>query len=868
MKKLIALLLVLTICVSLVTIGASSQVSAAKIEDASESVGEGKVTLNEETLLEIQKYTRGLDSTFGAIIYWGKAIYGVYSIGKAICEFTGLVESHQAAVMRRFNEIETLIRDVQNKVEAQIKDVEKFRTDLFKILADGKVDVFNAKVKSMKNDMDVLQSYYKNAKDDYAPEVAIKGEALPKTMTDNNIKPKKWLDLEKASEQEIAAYNDTLTDIIIEGCRQGSKRYEQYSSRLDSFEKTFQDILTDLDYDYKSNPIKTYDVFCTYAYNFDTQAYLPRVAFRESILSDITEAMALFHILYKSYTNPDNDFVKRRIEVFQDAVLDIQTHYPVSLTPDKVAAHPHFTVDPMASYSFIGEYISEIKVSGHPNRDTAVKTLTNEGYKVIYFDLNRDAGGHFVYLGFKTTSNYSEAIKEIVVRNGEKSNSDTWEYTGYNYNLCPYEGDSGFNRSKGDLNCGASGDHLRFYYTKDELADKTAISSIDFFENDLKGLLNYVKRIPGKSMVMEENNNSWLGKNDFGTYLEKGEIYAELNAGITRVSKIYMCVTKANITRKYVDDDPKYYPYSYVLNSKVSFTSLRDPQSYNTINNMFGTGTRGFALRYGGKSEGRNWTEEEEAGFSNRVRAATIKDELKSAGIDTGNFSLLTKVDRYQNDRHHIKEYAYNSTDIVDYNTNTLLSDWGSAFSSKYFNEFVMVLCDSNLLAQSYVTRDKRVNYLDTWFINKDTDLDKKLCYMKKMGGATFDDDVGYFTLEDSTGYTGLSKFCILGDVNDDGVVDIRDVTAIQRHLAETETLKDDALEAADIPEMSFEKATATVTLVNKTTGKEYEEEITYTKTNYIEDDKVTVKDVSAIQQVLAEFDNVNDRVGGFWYYL
>ena len=47
-----------------------------------------------------------------------------------------------------------------------------------------------------------------------------------------------------------------------------------------------------------------------------------------------------------------------------------------------------------------------------------------------------------------------------------------------------------------------------------------------------------------------------------------------------------------------------------------------------------------------------------------------------------------------------------------------------------------------------------------------------------------------------------------------------------------------------------------------------YEKEITYTKTNYIEDDEVTVKDATAIQKFLAQFENINGRIGGFWYYL
>ena len=44
-----------------------------------------------------------------------------------------------------------------------------------------------------------------------------------------------------------------------------------------------------------------------------------------------------------------------------------------------------------------------------------------------------------------------------------------------------------------------------------------------------------------------------------------------------------------------------------------------------------------------------------------------------------------------------------------------------------------------------------------------------------------------------------IPKLAARGDANHDGVIDVRDVTAIQRHASEYELLTGDALRAADV---------------------------------------------------------------------
>lgn len=98
-------------------------------------------------------------------------------------------------------------------------------------------------------------------------------------------------------------------------------------------------------------------------------------------------------------------------------------------------------------------------------------------------DLNDGAGGDYIYLLAKKKENLpdGEYITDfcIVV-------TDTWavpdemEEDGITWHLAPYDGDSHFKSSKGDLNCGASGKSIYLYYTKTPFADKRAVKSIWF----------------------------------------------------------------------------------------------------------------------------------------------------------------------------------------------------------------------------------------------------------------------------------------------------------------------------------------------------------------------------------------------------
>ena len=129
-------------------------------------------------------------------------------------------------------------------------------------------------------------------------------------------------------------------------------------------------------------------------------------------------------------------------------------------------------------------YIKDIIVVGY-DKDSQAQAKMNEleksGWSFLKYDLNKGAGGHFIYVGYQTTNDPNEAIRNIIVRDdGNRPNNTVVDDV--NYTLCNYTGDSRFCGEKGDLNCKAGGADIMFYYTKDEVGDGKAVDSI-FVDN-------------------------------------------------------------------------------------------------------------------------------------------------------------------------------------------------------------------------------------------------------------------------------------------------------------------------------------------------------------------------------------------------
>lgn len=154
-------------------------------------------------------------------------------------------------------------------------------------------------------------------------------------------------------------------------------------------------------------------------------------------------------------------------------------------------------------------YIKEVAVSGNSDKSLAKSYLTNEGFTLLDTDLNYDADGWYIYLGFKTTDKYEEAITDLMVMNGGNyatlagadnlvtvtNEGKTWEYH-------PVKRFS--NNFNGDLNRGSGGDDLFLYYTRSNITDGVVISGLDVVHSgSSKRDANYVKGCTEKKVIYD-----------------------------------------------------------------------------------------------------------------------------------------------------------------------------------------------------------------------------------------------------------------------------------------------------------------------------------------------------------------------------
>lgn len=139
-------------------------------------------------------------------------------------------------------------------------------------------------------------------------------------------------------------------------------------------------------------------------------------------------------------------------------------------------------------------YIKEVVVSASETAADAKLPLESNGFKVVDVDLNKKAGGKYIYLGYKTTENFAEAITALMVFNGESYNktSETLNidhvarYSGNQTqieNSWEFHPVARYGSSNGDLNEKSGGAYLYLYYSTSKPDNCEAIKSIDVVES-------------------------------------------------------------------------------------------------------------------------------------------------------------------------------------------------------------------------------------------------------------------------------------------------------------------------------------------------------------------------------------------------
>lgn len=549
-------------------------------EYSGQTLGRGDVTLNKETLLEIQKYTRGQNTTFGQILYWGNNIYQTYAFGKAVLETLGVVKSEHQELMDSLNEINEKLDDITKMLKNQAVEFEHLESDLYV----QNLQPYFENMNKMMNAYEGMRALYMNACDDAKNIYGV------------------IIDPATASEQEITEYNDLLTDIIVSGSKEpGNMRYTSYSTNFSNLYSSFQAVTGAFIRDDPNplpDPNDIYDQFCSLEYNFDSQAYYPRIIFREYAVANMEKVMGLFHVYYKTSSDPNNhDFILLDNK-FQQAVAIIDANAPAGHAPEDIKANNGYQT------TYNQSFISDVKVIGADEKSAAENLKSQavaDGYTVIDQDLNQDAGGHYIYICYKTTEDYNDAIKDIIIRKGKGNNSDTYSYNDHTYYLASYDGDAEFKRGKGDLNEESGGAYLFIYYTKE-------LSSYDPAYGKAKTAVGklYVNNVDNGQNLNENGDYLWLHADKCG---EEG--FPVVN------------------TKVYVDNDPEYYPYCYTFGKKMCVMNSVDYEKYNDY--LFET------------EPAFKWSDDALNLFKGRMRTSSVSEEFESAGIKM-DYPLAVKL--------------------------------------------------------------------------------------------------------------------------------------------------------------------------------------------------------------------------------
>ena len=138
-------------------------------------------------------------------------------------------------------------------------------------------------------------------------------------------------------------------------------------------------------------------------------------------------------------------------------------------------------------------FVSEISFAASDSAADAKKALTSNGFTPVDFDLNKGAGGKYIFMGYKTTSDVNNSIRSIMFSNDEASPSQTRNYEGITYNLV----------NNCDLNAGSGGAYIFGYCSKDASAG-TPVSEIIVNETARQPDATPCRNFTGKTQELNE----------------------------------------------------------------------------------------------------------------------------------------------------------------------------------------------------------------------------------------------------------------------------------------------------------------------------------------------------------------------------
>lgn len=360
------------------------------------------IMLNPETLLEIQKYTRGLDTALGNVCYYGQIAMQGISFLKMLAETTGVLESEHAQEMKVLNRIDGKLDNVLKGLASLDTKTTTIEINTLK----NRITDYKDALVSINNDMSLIKSMTDRAKDDLKTQ-------YPKIYGS--------IDEENLTDEEYAQFmHDVMEYIRQRAENQTDTSYGGYTSVLNDLLQNFMKVTSQVSQTDEDNPISVLDQICSLKYNFDSQAYSDRLNQRLYCKTSLAKAYSMLAICYDyayDYKNPNMRSISKNFREAIDVLTDME--------------YIGHTAKEISQYSYNGElYVKEIVIFYSDDAESARQILANHGWLFCDENIECDHDDRFsrgCYVGFKTTFNPDEAIRALKIETNPNLEDDTWK---------------------------------------------------------------------------------------------------------------------------------------------------------------------------------------------------------------------------------------------------------------------------------------------------------------------------------------------------------------------------------------------------------------------------------------------------------
>ncbi|MBR4450722.1 MAG: hypothetical protein IKS39_02680 [Clostridia bacterium] len=290
-------------------------------ESLGRDAGASGVSLNADTLLEIQKYTRGLNTTFGKICYYGQMAGSVYSIAMSILEATGIVESDHAKVMKELAEINKKLDAVLDSIEDVRMDLIELEDNQYRTMLIG----YQENLEYLENKLDDVNNVFVRARKDMAKENEKYAD----------------IDWDNLTDREAAEYNHALYTFIEKKIKEdpSNSNYKDYEDDSKKLKEAFETVASSTRRGGDNNPIRIYDELCSVRYMFDSQAFDIRLSQRLEAETLMTKAVAALSVRYDAVNDDDNANFTGVIEKYKASLAELDKLNENVLSAKDVQAH-------------------------------------------------------------------------------------------------------------------------------------------------------------------------------------------------------------------------------------------------------------------------------------------------------------------------------------------------------------------------------------------------------------------------------------------------------------------------------------------------------------------------------------------------